>query len=64
MSEKWELTVYSISHCRHIFAHIQVRVQGQSWGWGKSHCIHKIGRKSVHSKSTAVYLPNVSLIDL
>jgi hypothetical protein len=52
--------VYSISHSRSIFAHIQVGGLGGTGGWGKS---RQTGRKSVHGKNAAVYLPIVSLRD-
>ncbi len=61
MPEKWVITVYAISHGRSIFAHIQVGGLGGSGGWGES---RQTGRKSVHGKIAAVYLPIVGLTDL
>ncbi len=61
MPEKWVITVYAISHGRSIFAHIQVGELGGSEGWGES---RYTGRKSVHGKIVAVYLPIVGLTDL
>jgi hypothetical protein len=55
MPEKCGLTVYSISHSRFIFAHIQVGGQDWSGGGGESCCVYKTGVKSVHGKHVAVY---------
>ncbi len=63
MPEKCGLKVYSISHNRLIFAHIQVGGQGEQ-GWGKSCWIYKTGRKSIHGKNMVVYSLIVGLTDL
>jgi hypothetical protein len=55
------LNVYTISHGRHTFAHIQVGGLGGSGGWGES---RYMGLQSVHGKNAAVYLPIVGLTDL
>jgi hypothetical protein len=64
MPEKWELTVYAISHGCLIFAHIQVGGQGRSRGWGKAAESTKQEENAFTEKNPSVYALIVGLIDL